>query len=100
MDRATEPQKRLKNGTNIELKFKKYMQAYRAGKHTETYGIKNMRVLFITTSNQRMDNMRKLTEDLGIRDRLFLFTTSKAVLADNPLTHEYTTNRDELTTLV
>ena len=100
MDRATEPQKRLKNGTNIERKFKKYMQAYRAGQHTETYGTNNMRVLFITTSDQRINNMRKLTEDLGIRDRLFLFTTSKAVLADNPLTHEYITNRDELTALV
>lgn len=100
MDRSTEPQVRNTRGSSIERKFLKYMQAYNNGLHTKTYGMKTMRVLFITSSNQRIDNMRKLTVELGIRDRIFLFTTSKAVLADNPLTHEYTTNKDELTTLV
>lgn len=85
IDRGTEALERYQNGSNtIRAKLEKYLAAYREGKHAETFGVRNMRVAFVTTSRQRIQGMQGLLREIGIDQRMFLFSTIRDV-------HECTT---------
>ena len=102
MDMGTEAIERfLKDGSSIKNKIEKYAEAYRAGMHTKTYGVKNLRILFLTTSQQRIQSMIKTIEALGIDQRIFMFAISKEALeAPDLLTFSFLNNRHEPVTLV
>ena len=79
LDRGTEAIERFrKEGSSIRGKLEKYVAAYQAGMHTRTYGMKNMRIAFVTTSLQRIAGMTALLAGMGIDPSKFLFTTIKA----------------------
>ncbi|HQU07600.1 MAG TPA: replication-relaxation family protein [Candidatus Paceibacterota bacterium] len=78
LDRGTEAMERVRNDSNtIRGKLEKYIAAYGEGKHTETFGVRNMRVAFVTTSQQRIHGMQRLLYDMGVERRMFLFSTIK-----------------------
>lgn len=78
LDRGTEAIERFrKEGSSIRAKIRKYVAVYHAGMHTETYGVKNMRVAFVTTSIQRIQGMIALISAIGADPSKFLFTTIK-----------------------
>lgn len=78
IDRGTEALERYHNGSNtIRAKLEKYLAAYREGRHTETFGVRNMRAAFVTTSRQRIRGMQGLLRETGVEQRMFLFSTIK-----------------------
>ncbi len=79
LDRGTEAIERFrKEGSSIRAKIEKYVAAYQAGMHTKTYGVRNMRVAFVTTSIQRIQGMISVITGMGADPSKFLFTTIKA----------------------
>jgi hypothetical protein len=97
-DRGTMPIKRnLRSGdfdlekTSIARKFLAYIQAFNDNMHERQFGWKAFRILFVTNTQQRADNMRKALQDLttarNIR-RIFYFATSDA-LATDVLAHQW-----------
>jgi hypothetical protein len=65
-DRATEPLEplSLETRSNIELKFRHYLEMARAGVYRSHFGFPNMIVPIITTAEHRMHNMMKLLNKL------------------------------------
>jgi len=69
------------------LKLQAYAAYWRAGKHTEKFGIKNFRVLTVTSSAARCKNLReaaKAAEDIRAGASLFLFATEKDLPLSSP----------------
>ena len=97
IDMGTEAIERfLKKGSNIKTKLEKYIEVYQRGMHTDVYGVKNMRVLFITTSKQRIHNMIGILEKIEFSQRIFLFTTHKKIAeCENILDLALINNRKE-----
>ncbi|MBI3785554.1 MAG: hypothetical protein HY270_19350 [Deltaproteobacteria bacterium] len=66
-------------------KFAAYWQLYR-GRLAERVGIPSFRVLTITTSETRVENMRTLARAMDPKEKgsaLFLFTTSDTITLDD-----------------
>lgn len=87
VDRGTEPIARSQmNGTSIRRKVAAYWQVY-ASRLNERVGMQSFRVLTVTTSETRVENMRALARAMDPKGRgsaLFLFTTADRVTLDNP----------------
>ena len=77
--------------TSIVRKFLAYIQGFSDQMHERQFGWKAFRILFITTTPERADNMRKALQELttarNIR-RIFYFSTVDA-LATDVLTHQW-----------
>ena len=88
-DRATMPVMRTDiRQTSFYRKMVGYHETWKQGLHTTVYGIKNFRVLTVTSSSARVKNLieanKQLTEGQG--SRMFLFSHEKALqAAGNPL---------------
>jgi len=65
-------------GTESRERFKKkvltYRQYWKSGKYQEKYSFKSFRVLTITTSEKRLNNLVATARDCGVKG-MFLFTT-------------------------
>lgn len=65
-------------GTESSQKFKKkiiaYRQYWKSGKYQEKYGFKSFRVLTITTSEKRLNNLVATARNCGAKG-MFIFTT-------------------------
>lgn len=68
LDRATMTNSRW--GTRVSA----YLTYIHSGKYTERYQTRSLRILTVTTSEQRLMNLKKATEKAGGRD-VFWFTT-------------------------
>lgn len=68
VDRATE------SGTRWGRKIKAYVAYYRSGLYEQRYGTKSLRILTVTTSPERLTNLKRITEKVGGKGR-FWFTT-------------------------
>ena len=80
IDRGTESinPKKINNRSTIAKKMTGYWKAHKQGLFKEKFNLSNARILFITTSDQRIDNMialNKEIDDLKKGSRLFYFTT-------------------------
>jgi hypothetical protein len=102
LDRGTIPITRSGGDhRSIRRKLKTYYDGWRAERHLEQFGVKQMRVLTVTNSQERMHNMvdtvRGITEGRG--SNFFLFVDCETLAASNPLSVELTTGKGELVKL-
>lgn len=86
VDRGTEPVVRSQwNRTSIRRKLAAYWQLYRT-RVAERAGIPSFRVLTVTTSNTRVDNMRALARAMDPKHKgssMFLFATTGQITLDD-----------------
>ena len=68
-------------------KIRAYLEYYQSGAYERRYQTRSFRVLTVTTSEERLQNMRKATEEVG-GDARFWFTTFEQVKADTILTEK------------
>jgi hypothetical protein len=97
-DRGTIPiYRRGGDHRSIRRKFKTYYDGWRTERHVEQFGLKQMRVLTITSSAERMHNMvgcvRNITDGRG--SAFFLFGHRSMLEATNVLKVEWTNGRGE-----
>ena len=88
LDRGTIPiSRRAGDHRSIRRKLKTYYDGWRAQRHLEQFGVKQMRVLTVTSSRERVHNMvgavRSITEGRG--SNFFLFVDRGTLAASNPL---------------
>jgi hypothetical protein len=98
LDRGTIPITRSGGDhRSIRRKLKTYYDGWRAQRHLEQFGVKQMRVLTITNSRERMHNMvetvRNITEGRG--SNFFLFIDRATLAAGGPLNVEWMTGKGE-----
>jgi Replication-relaxation len=78
---------------SIARKLATYYEGWRLGRHVEQFGVKQMRVLFVTESSERAHNMlsavNKITAGRG--SNFFLFADRPMLAACDPLQCEWTT---------
>ena len=97
-DRGTMPIKRRTRAGELDLektsivrKFLAYIQGFSDQMHERQFGWKAFRILFITTTPERADNMREALQELttarNLR-RIFYFSTVDA-LATDVLAHQW-----------
>lgn len=72
LDRGTESLPRFKE------KILAYLEYYRTGAYQKRYGTRGLRIVTVTTSDERATNLKKIAEDVGGEKR-FWFTTLQDV---------------------
>jgi hypothetical protein len=82
---------------SFRRKLKTYYDGWRAQRHLKQFGVKQMRVLTITSSQERMHNMvgavRSITEGRG--SNFFLFVDRETLAASDPLSVEWVSGKGE-----
>jgi len=98
IDRGTIPIVR-KGATHrsIKRKLATYFEGWRAGRHLRQFGIENLRVLIVTNSAARMQNMLAAVDDItgGKGTGFLLFGHAGALIGQNPLEFAWTNGRRE-----
>jgi hypothetical protein len=87
LDRGTIPiVRRSRDHRSIARKLETYYHGWRTGRHVEQFGVKQMRVLVLTDSQQRVTNMLSALDQItgGKGSNFFLFADALAV-ANDPL---------------
>jgi hypothetical protein len=81
--------------TYYEHKLATYYHGWRQRRHVEQFGIEQLRVLTVTTSEKRIDTMLDALRDVtnGKGSELFLFATEEHLRSSNPLNAEWTTGK-------
>jgi hypothetical protein len=81
--------------------LKTYYDGWRAQRHLEQFGVKQMRVLTVTRSRERVHNMvgtvRNITEGRG--SNFFLFIDRGKLATADPLHVEWMTGKGEVVSL-
>jgi hypothetical protein len=82
-------------------KIQTYIGFYKTGLFSSRYGAKYPRVLTVTTSQQRLENIKKATEEIGGK-KMFHFTTFENLSPETALTAPiwHVATAKELTSLV
>jgi hypothetical protein len=98
LDRGTIPISRSGGDhRSIRRKLRTYYDGWRAERHVEQFGVKQMRVLTVTSSPERMHNMvgavRGITEGRG--SNFFLFVDRDTLAASNPLSVVWASGKGE-----
>ncbi len=96
-DRATMPVMRKGlNQTSFYRKLLAYSETWRQRLHSELYGIKNFRVLSVTSSQARVENLLQAARHVagGRGSGLFLFTERDAIDPATVLTLQWRSGRD------
>ena len=72
-----------------------YYEGWRANRHVEQFGVKQMRVLIVTESVERVKNMLAAIEQLtgGKGSNFFLLTDKARFATGNPLEVEWTSGK-------
>jgi hypothetical protein len=88
LDRATTDihSKTLIGKSSFRRKLTGYFYVWQAHRHTETWGFQSFRVLTITPSDKRLENMLAVLREVtdGAAPGLFLFTTSERFATSGP----------------
>ena len=96
IDRGTIPIVRNSLGhRSIARKLATYYEGWRANRHVEQFGVKQMRVLIVTESVERVKNMLAAIEQLtgGKGSNFFLLTDKARFATGNPLEVEWTSGK-------
>ena len=98
LDRGTIPISRSRTDhRSIRRKLKTYYDGWRAQRHLEQFGVKQMRVLTVTSSRERVHNMvgavRSITEGRG--SNFFLFVDRETLAASDPLGVQWLSGKGE-----
>lgn len=92
----------IERKTSIYKKLLTYHAGWKAKRHMRQFGWQKFRVMFVTTSRQRADNMvtavQKMTDGRG--SGLFLFADETILIARNPFEYQWVNGRQERTRLV
>jgi Replication-relaxation len=90
IDRGTMPVERSNlRQTSIMRKFLAYNAAWQSKLHTSAFGWRNFRVLFVTSSRERAENMKSALLHSGSNSPLFWICDRDALLAGNVLDHAW-----------
>ncbi|MCC6457990.1 MAG: replication-relaxation family protein [Caldilineaceae bacterium] len=85
VDRSTETGRSMTWGRRTwARKVISYIEYYRSGMYHERYHTKSMRVLTVTTSEKRLENLKAITEACGGQSR-FWFTTMEQLQSSDVL---------------
>ena len=86
---------------SIAYKLATYWEGWKARQHETQFGLKQMRVAFVTNSRDRVEHMlgvvRELTEGKGTG--FFLFIERETLAGSDPLSAEWVNARGELVRL-
>lgn len=108
IDRGTIPLNRTDTeGTaawrkNIRYKLATYYDGWKAQHHVEQFGVKQVRVLMVTNSAKRVENMLGVLDEIteGRGSNFFLFIDRETLCASDPLQAEWTTGKGETIRLI
>jgi hypothetical protein len=96
IDRGTIPIVRSSlDHRSITRKLATYYEGWRANRHVEQFGVKQMRVLFVTESAERVRNMLSAVEQItgGKGSNFFLFIDRPTLAATGPLETQWTSGK-------
>ena len=91
--------RRWSDGFRLHMhKLATYWHGWRQGRHVEQFGVKQLRVLTITTSARRIETMLDALHDVtgGKGSELFLFLEDDALRETNPLDAMWRNERERL----
>ena len=92
--------RKLIGKSSIRRKFIGYWHAWRQDLHTEQWGFKSFRVLFVTPTETRLQNMvTALNKVVPGGSNLFLFTTPQRLATTGALGPVWTSGKGEVTAL-
>ena len=88
--------------TSIGRKLALYYEGWKADRHVELFGVKELRVAIATTSLARVENMISAVKETtgGVGSNLFLFTGRERLAAGTPIDEEWTSGRGERRKLI
>ena len=98
LDRGTIPIERASSDhRSIRRKLEAYYEGWRTRRHVEQLGFENVRVLFLTTSPTRVENMLATVDHItaGRGTGFFLFGDQVSLADRNPLEFEWISGRHE-----
>ena len=97
LDRGTMPiVRRGFDRTSIARKLAIYWEGWKRERHVELFGLKQMRVLTVAPSRQRVDNMVAAVKDItGGGSNFFLFIERGRLMASSPLEAEWISGKGE-----
>jgi plasmid stabilization system protein ParE len=80
---------------SIARKLATYYEGWRVGRHVQQFGVKQMRVLLVTQSPERVRNILSAIDQItgGKGSNFFLFTDQGSLSAGNPLENEWTSGK-------
>jgi hypothetical protein len=80
---------------SIARKLATYYEGWRVGRHFQQFGVKQMRVLVVTASPERVRNMLSAIDQItgGKGSNFFLFVDRATLAASDPLSVEWTTGK-------
>jgi len=102
IDRGTIPIARSgASHRSITRKLTAYIEGWRAGRPLKQFGLKNLRVMFVTSSQARMEHMLNAVDSItqGKGSGFLLFADAPTLAQQDPLTFSWTTGRRELVRL-
>jgi hypothetical protein len=104
IDRGEMPVERYKNAqrTYFAKKMLTYYEANRQQRHLHDLGLKNFRVLTVTTTPERVERMLAALHGMtdGRGSNMFLFTDHSSLVASNPLDLQWVSGKRETVRLV
>jgi len=102
VDRGSMPVVRSRfDQTSFKRKLKIYWEAWKAGRHVEHFGVKQIRVLTVTESRARLDHMIDAVNEItdGKGSNFFLFAEKSRLLKKSAIEVQWTTGRGQLVRL-
>jgi hypothetical protein len=98
VDRGSMPVVRAQfDKTSFHRKLKVYWEAWKQNRHVDHFGIKQVRVLTVTDSEKRIENMLSVVADVteGKGSNFFLFATASRLADASPVEIDWTTGRGQ-----
>lgn len=102
IDRGSMPVTRSRfDSTSFKRKLSVYWEAWKTERHVEHFGVKQLQVLTVTDSRQRVANMLRVVDELtaGKGSNFFLFATAEELAASPILEMPWTTGRRQFVSL-
>lgn len=86
---------------SISYKLSTYWEGWKAQRHVEQFGMKQVRVAMVTSSAERVENMLDIVHQLtdGRGSNFFLFVDRATLAASNPLEVEWVTGKGQAVSL-
>jgi len=94
--------KRLVGKSSFRRKLIGYWHLWQQGRHTERWGFKSFRVLTVTPSESRLENMIAAQKEIvgALGSNVFLFTTPERLATKSPLEDPWVSGKNEIVCLI